>query len=332
MATIQSQSVLVHIDSGVSSSSASQYAAGEETFTNNVISVSTTDETLSLGDIVTPKKVLLKLVSGDDLLIGLDGSTYPFRLSGAGDSTLLRLDVEGRVEISTITCGADTASSLSGGYFDLTDRTGTVRTWMNMVATPAFGSITYGVPAIADTVTVAGTTFTMAAAPSPTEFTNIAELTALIDALASMSATNNGSIISILATTAGAAGNSLGLAKTGTGTLTVSGANLTGGSNASTPPATPGGGRLLPVVIVEDSVSTVVATAVQAALDADAEFNATVLGSVVTAVDQHTGNRTNILAGTTGWSVATPQSGDTPLVVHLKSVGTSQVVAAIAPN
>ena len=331
MSTLQSQINIVHLEAGIASPAVAQRTSQSSAFSVNAIEVTTSDETIPLGDITIPQQVMVKLISGDPLRVGLDGSTYPFRLSATDEAMLLRLDVEGLLETSAITCGADTAMSLSGDYFDLTDRAGTVRVWMNILAVAATGSITYNTPIIADTVTVAGTTFTMAAAPSPTEFTNITELTALIDGLASVSATDDGSVISFVATTTGTAGNSLGLAESGTGTLTVSGATLTGGSNASTPPATPGGGRLLPVVIVEDDASTVVAAAVQAALDADAEFNATVLGSAVTAVDQHTGNRTNVVAGTTGWTVGTPQHGGNSPIVHLKSLGVSQVVVTVAP-
>lgn len=99
-------------------------------------------------------------------------------------------------------------------------------------AVAATGSVTYGVPANGDTITVAGTLFTkVAAAPGPNEFTNITELTALIDALASVSATDNGAVISIVAATPGVAGNAITLAKTGSA-LTLSGATLAGGTNA----------------------------------------------------------------------------------------------------
>lgn len=86
----------------------------------------------------------------------------------------------------------------------------------------------------ASTVTVAGTTFTcVAAAPGANEFSAIAELTTLINGLATVDATDNATVITVVAATAGTAGNAITLAKTGSG-LTTSGAVLTGGINAAT--------------------------------------------------------------------------------------------------
>lgn len=98
-------------------------------------------------------------------------------------------------------------------------------------AVAATGTVTYGAPNNGDTITVAGTVFTKAAAPSPTEFSTIAELTALIDGLATVSATDNGAVITITASTPGVGGNAITLSKTGAA-LTLSGATLTGGAAA----------------------------------------------------------------------------------------------------
>lgn len=98
-------------------------------------------------------------------------------------------------------------------------------------AVAATGSVTYGAPSNGDTITVAGTTFTKANAGSLTEFSTIGELTALITALASVNAADNGSVITITAATAGTAGNAITLAKTGSA-LTLSGATLSGGAAA----------------------------------------------------------------------------------------------------
>lgn len=99
----------------------------------------------------------------------------------------------------------------------------------------AVGYITYGVPVNTDTVTVNGTTFTkVAASPTGNQFTTIAELTALVDALANITATQNGTIITVRASDTGEAGNAYTLARAGTGTLSVSGATLTGGVNGDT--------------------------------------------------------------------------------------------------
>jgi len=297
----------------------------------------TTLEKVVTSEYPSPHNVMLRLLSGDDVKVGVhlgaSGGVYPLRLSGEDDSMVLRLDVEGLREISTVVCGADTASSLSGDYFDLTDRsTYAVRVWYNMPATAAFGSVTYGSPALADTLVVNGTTFTkVASAPTSVQFTTIEELTALIDGEALISATDDGTTISIVADTAGTAGNAITLAKTGSA-LTLSAATLMGGTAASTAPATPSSGRLLPVVITEDDTAAIVATATQLAVDADTEFTATVLSATVTITEAHTGTRTDVSSGTTGWSVSTAQQGAASPTVYLKSVGTSQVVVAVAPN
>lgn len=98
-----------------------------------------------------------------------------------------------------------------------------------VVAQAATGTITYGTPVDGNTVTVDGTTFTKAAAGSATEFSTIAELTALIDALADVNATDDGTTITVTAAATGTAGNSIDLAASA---ATVSGATLTGGADA----------------------------------------------------------------------------------------------------
>lgn len=101
--------------------------------------------------------------------------------------------------------------------------------------TAASGYITYGSPTNGDTVIVNGTTFTKAASGNgSTTFSTIAELCTLIDALANIGATQNGTTITITASTTGEAGNSYTIARAGAGTLAVSGATLTGGANGDT--------------------------------------------------------------------------------------------------
>jgi hypothetical protein len=86
----------------------------------------------------------------------------------------------------------------------------------------------------ASTITVDGHTFTaVASAPGATEFAVVADLTALITALSAVDATDNGSVITVVAHTAGAAGNSIAVSKTGAG-LTFTGATLAGGYDAAT--------------------------------------------------------------------------------------------------
>ena len=98
-------------------------------------------------------------------------------------------------------------------------------------AVAATGTVTYGSPSNGDTITVDGTTFTKAASGSATEFSTIGELTALITALSSVNATDDGSVITVTAATAGTAGNSIAMSKTGSA-LTLSAATLLGGTAA----------------------------------------------------------------------------------------------------
>lgn len=98
-------------------------------------------------------------------------------------------------------------------------------------AVAATGTVTYGSPSNGDTITVDGTVFTKAASAGAAEFSTIGELTSLITALANVNATDNGTTITITAATAGTAGNSIALAKTGSA-LTLSGATLSGGTAA----------------------------------------------------------------------------------------------------
>lgn len=100
-------------------------------------------------------------------------------------------------------------------------------------AQTASGTITYGTPSDGDTITVDGNIFTkVSGVPAAGEFSNIAELTALIDGLASTVATDDGIIIVVDAATAGISGNSIALSTTSTTGLTLSGATLEDGAEA----------------------------------------------------------------------------------------------------
>lgn len=93
--------------------------------------------------------------------------------------------------------------------------------------------ITYGAPANTDTVTVQGTVFTkVASGPTGNQFTTIAELTTLVNALADMSATNDGTTVTIVADAYGTAANAYTISRAGTGTMAVTG--WAGGVNGDT--------------------------------------------------------------------------------------------------
>lgn len=88
------------------------------------------DETVPTGDLVTPRYVTLALLTGDDILVGLDGSTYPFRLNGT-EAMHFRLDVEGLLETQTITTVADSSDSLDATYVTLEGNSGTWAIWID---------------------------------------------------------------------------------------------------------------------------------------------------------------------------------------------------------
>lgn len=135
-------------------------------------------------------------------------------------------------DASRITCNYKQAS---GKWYVSTNSNGFISgTPDNAVA--ATGSITYGVPVNGDTVIVGGTTFTkVAAAPAANQFSNISELEALVEAHALLTSTQDGTSVSIVASTKGAAGNAITLALGGgnSGTMAISGATLSGGINGT---------------------------------------------------------------------------------------------------
>jgi len=100
----------------------------------------------------------------------------------------------------------------------------------------AQGSITYGEPAVGDTVIVNSETLTcVAAAPSAGEFSSIAELEALVEALTGINSEVADGVINIVAAAPGVAGNAITLAlgESNAGTMAISGATLTGGVDAT---------------------------------------------------------------------------------------------------
>ncbi len=134
MSTIIASVNLMHSESGLSSNASYQRESIESGFAPGAITVTTTPETLALGDVAVPKEVMLKCISGDDLIIGVSVASapvvYPFRC-GAGEGTLLNLDVAGLKETTTILCPADAGGSLSSAYVDLYGSTGQCRVWCN---------------------------------------------------------------------------------------------------------------------------------------------------------------------------------------------------------
>lgn len=104
------------------------------------------------------------------------------------------------------------------------------------VGAATVGGATFSGGVDGDTVVVAGTTFTcVVGTPGAAEFATIAQLTALIEALATVNATDDATTITVEAATAGTAGNSITLALgANAGTMAVSGATLTNGRDTTT--------------------------------------------------------------------------------------------------
>ena len=145
----------------------------------------------------------------------------------------IRLSVQ-----SNITNSASATSSFIDGVRSTGTVTITSYAAAHLTAATPSATITYGTPDDTDTVILtnlpAGSpvTFTkVAAAPGATEFTNIAGLTALIDALTDVNATDNGTVITITVVTAGTAMNSATV--TGTGTFSALSITFSGGINAA---------------------------------------------------------------------------------------------------
>lgn len=113
-----------HQDTGMSFSVSGTRAATGSGFSAAVIEVGTSEETIGYGDVANPRQVALRLLSGDDVQVGVATGVYPMRLSGAGDHMILRLDVEGRKETATIQTVADVSDSLDGTYFVVEDSNG----------------------------------------------------------------------------------------------------------------------------------------------------------------------------------------------------------------
>lgn len=88
-----------------------------------------------------------------------------------------------------------------------------------------------------DTIAVGGSTFTcVSSAPGASEFTDIVGLEALVEAVANVNSSQNGTVISITYATRGVAGNAitLVLGVANAGTMAVSGATLSGGLDGDT--------------------------------------------------------------------------------------------------
>jgi hypothetical protein len=365
MSTIQSQLSMFHIDSGLNVSASAQRTTVESSFSSDAITVTTTPEAVSLGDITVARQVVMKLVSGDDLLVGLDygtdGITYPFRLSGAGDSMFVSLDVAGLDrEITTFTAKAenDTGGTLEGDYLILREYADAiVWVWFDL-GTRGTGTLTsnntnFGAD---DQITIGSKTYTFKVSLTPTEGEVLigadadATLLNLIRAInhtgtpdthykcavantqVSAAASVTAHAFLLTAIDPGVAGNYTVSFPVG---ATLSGGTLTGGAASGGTAPTVTTQRLISVTVPRSATAIQVAVATAAALDADSEFSCPVPTTAVFVVTATSaGTRTLATVGATGWTAiaSATQEGAASPTVYLKSAGTSQVVVAVAPN
>jgi len=358
MSTIQTSSYIGNQESGLSVSGSSSRTALEDGFSADSINVVAVDETVSIGDFSTIRGIVINHLSGDDLLVDVDGTAYPFRLS-TGESMSFRLDVEGIVETATIVAEADTETSLSSKYLVLNDKDGSVWVWFSTGAQAVVTLTMDTQPTDGDTIVIGSRTYTWQGTLTDVDG-NIwigADLAAAklnlgyaiaasggtpgTDYATSMTANTEVTIAAFVsddavftAILAGTAGNSLASTETfTTGTNVFSAATLTGGTAASTAPAgSPN--RKLQVDVVANSTDLEVAVALAAGLDADSQFASAVpTTATVTVSDTNTGTRTDAADGDTGWAApTTTQQGAASPVIHMKSVGATQVVVGVAPN
>jgi hypothetical protein len=103
-------------------------------------------------------------------------------------------------------------------------------------------------------------------------------------------------------------------------------------TSAGTAPAIPTEGRLLEVAVTTGSTDAAVGTFVRDALNTDGKFIVTLATATLTITDASPGLRTNISAGTSTFTGASAAGSIAPATVFYKSLGTSDIVVAVAPN
>jgi hypothetical protein len=266
----------------------------------------TTGNTIKAAVNADPQASLLVLVSGTDANVQADGG--PTNLSGGLNAYVLGATEFQTINQLTALIQALTDLNASNDGSDITLTVVTAGAAMNsatVTGTSSYAalSITFGSGAnaiVGSTLVVDGNTFTcVSGAPGANEFSVIAELTTLVNAIASVNATDNGSIISIVAAAKGAAGNSIGISKTGAGLTFTGPTHLEGGLDGSTV-----------------TVNSVTSTCIDSAPGANEFTNITQLTALVTAISgiDATDNGSVVavvaaVAGTAGNSLAMGQSG-----------------------
>lgn len=367
MSRVTITSSLNHQETGLNSSSSLVYTANEDLITAKVEAVLNSPvTTVDYGDVITPKYTQLRLISGDDVEISLDsGSTWPLRLSGDNDNMLLRQNNTLAVEISSVTVtGADSNGSLSGKYFDAQDKDGTVRAYFDVPERAEVSTITSvadtagsldgkgfilydgagsvgvwfdhgdsGTAAPADVAACARTLEITSVSNGDTAATVAAAIQAVLNADSAFSASVLSNVVTVTNAVAGARTDIADSASAASGfafAVTVQ------GITAVVTPATPGGGRLLVIPLAANSTVAQVAAAISNYFNADSQFSATNNGvSLATIVDAHVGNRTDIVDGTTGFTIAKVQDGASAQVIQIRAkdaTGLGNVLCTTVPE
>jgi len=357
-------------DTGISSSASLIYTANESSLISSFELVEHSPvTTVSYGDILTPKYLQIRLLSGAGVEISLDsGSTWPLLVSDSGGSALLGFNNSDIVEISTVQAtSGDTNGDKNGLYFDLEDKDGPVRCYFTVPARAEVSTI----QTIADSAgSLDGTGFILQDSPTTSvgvwfdhgdtgtivpadvgsttrqiEITTVSDnatanevATAIASALqadSAFSASASTNTVTVTDQTAGA--RATNAADSGSSASGFTFATPTEGIDATALPALhPAGGRLLAVPISAGATALGITTAITSTVNADSQFNAVNDGvDTTTITDAHIGDRTNnIAAGTSTFTVGTSQNGGTAQVFQIRSLTsgeTSNVLCTVFP-
>lgn len=287
------------------------------------------------GKITYQFPVSLAGVGPGDLFRNGPGLFEEVEIQTTGDGTgafevtkvTTKADQQGINEQTEITTRADVASDLGGTYFIIYDTAGAVGVWFDVdngnlqPSTGANRHIEVDISAgdTADDVATALQT----ALDADSEFTATVLLnvvTVTLDTPADVADTADGSVptdFDFVTTVLGQNPDTLDGSyfdlEDDVGPVRV----WFDVDNSSTPPPTPGGGRLLEIDITANDPASVVATELQTVVDADAKFSATVLSNVVTITSSTVGVRDDVVDGLipTGFTFEVVTQGADPVTI-----------------
>lgn len=172
------------------------------------------------------------LTSASKVVQDLTFTSYPKGTAGNGATITYTTGATAGSEVVSGTAAAVSVQIQNG-----TSTATQIKTALDaatVTALKATGTCTFGSPSNGDTFVVDGVTFTKAASASGLNFTLIADLTAAIVAnCADVTATDDGTTVTITAIVPGVAGNAITMSHTGTA-LTPSGATLASGRDGIT--------------------------------------------------------------------------------------------------